>query len=172
MFNTTNYEGNSNLNHNDTSGCTNQNTCSFSPLYNQKGGEQQMSGRKEGFVWAHTWGHIRSNIRERCPGCGSSNRLLAHISMDQEVEIKTGSRAKLESSAPPCVPPLGTTAQRSFTTAFPSLGTRKALITWTYVSMFYICTMSFCSWPPWTRRQVIIQKSFKSNFKIPRIFLN
>lgn len=129
MFNTTNYENNANLNHNDTSGRTNQNTCSFSPLYNPNCGEQQMSGREEGFIRAHTWGCIQSNIRERRGKSSGSrlwDRLLAHISMDQEAEIKTGSRAKLESSTPPRVPPLGITAQRSFTTAFPSAGNQES----------------------------------------------
>lgn len=61
------------------------------------------------------------------PGCGSSNNsMLAHISMDQEAEIKTGTMAKLENSAPPRTPPIGTTAQRSVTTAFLSAGNQES----------------------------------------------
>lgn len=104
-------------------------------------------------------------------GCGSSNnRLLAHISMDQKAEIKTGSMAKLENSAPPHTAPLAPLPKDLTQQHSHQLGTGKVLITRTYVSTFYSCTISFCSWPPWAQRQVIKQKSFKYNFKIRRIF--
>lgn len=64
-----------------------------------KGGRAYLGSHFEG-IYSPTSGEGMAG--EEAPGCSSSNtRLLAHISMDQEAEIKTGSRARLESSALP-----------------------------------------------------------------------